>query len=135
MARLFINAAAVACLVVFAALLPREPAEVDRMTTGSVEPASPDLHGFQLNAPGGESCRIGDRQTGAGDRAEISLDPGCAKLFPELADVRFWRDEADGSMALAGADGHAIVRFAQADGAGYESYFPKLPLLSLTPVQ
>jgi hypothetical protein len=42
-----------------------------------------------------------------------------------------WREREDGTVAFSANGSDPIVTFAVADGDGYESYAPALPLLSL----
>ncbi|OBQ67577.1 hypothetical protein [Mesorhizobium erdmanii] len=61
----------------------------------------------------------------------LTVAPNCRRLLPGIERAKFWREQQDGTVAFS-ADGlDPIVTFSVADGDGYESYAPALPLLSL----
>lgn len=61
----------------------------------------------------------------------LSAAPNCHRLLPGLEQAKFWREQNDGTVAFSANGIDPIVTFAAADGDGYESYAPALPLLSL----
>lgn len=63
--------------------------------------------------------------------SQLSVGPLCDKLVPELAQARTWRENADGTVTIADADGGALLEFAVADGLAYESFRAGAPLVSL----
>lgn len=63
--------------------------------------------------------------------ANITLDSKCRSALPLLASADSWRDNADGSISLLGAQGRSLIEFAPADGEGYESFGQGAPLASL----
>ena len=83
---------------------------------------------------------LGGRDTGCSvvvekrglDRAGgLRLGDACAETAPEMAGLRFWAENADGSISFGESEGKAVYSFAAADGAAYESYDPQTPLISL----
>lgn len=112
--------------------MPREPMPLDPMTTGSIRKVAQGFDGYELQSPAGDACLISRRNAGAGGVHDVMLGQGCPAVYPALGSVRYWREEPDGSISLAGSDQAPIVSFAVADGPGYESFRPQLPLLSLT---
>jgi len=50
---------------------------------------------------------------------------------PGIERAKFWREQNDGTVAFSVNGVDPIVTFGVADGDGYESYAPALPLLSL----
>lgn len=72
--------------------------------------------------------RIVDDMTGL---SRVALDPVCGSALPILASVDGWRDNADGSISLTGAEGRSLIEFAPADGEGYESFGQGAPIASL----
>jgi hypothetical protein len=62
----------------------------------------------------------------------LDLSDGCTDLAVTLAKVRLWIESPHGDVALADADGNALVEFGASDGAAFESYRPLAPLMTLT---
>jgi hypothetical protein len=93
---------------------------------------APDHETFRLSGPGGRGAcgltRIRDDLSG---RSTVEISADCERLLAGLSRAEFWREQPDGSVALDDASGRTLVQFAGADGAGYESYKPALPPLSL----
>ncbi len=98
--------------------------------TGSIatsSPAAPEL--FRVLLSGVDvGCTLAHS---AGSEAPLEVGKGCAHSLPALADAKRWRQEPDGSVALADGGGHALLRLAVADGADWESYEPATPIVSL----
>jgi len=106
--------------------------ELDETTTAAIAPASGQAARFTLVSAGDEAaCTLVAEQTPAGTMRRLALARDCLAAAAELADVRFWLDRPDGTVALAGADGRVRVEFAPADGAAYESYNPRFPVMTL----
>ncbi|RWL99053.1 MAG: hypothetical protein E5X80_18610 [Mesorhizobium sp.] len=88
---------------------------------------------YRLTANGDEAaCAV---QRGAKVSVGLSLlrvAPNCRKLMPGIERVKFWREQADGSVAFSVNGTDPVVTFSVADGDGYESYAPAAPLLSMS---
>ncbi|MGO4831621.1 hypothetical protein AB4144_04885 [Rhizobiaceae sp. 2RAB30] len=65
--------------------------------------------------------------------AGLTAGHDCDEVMPGLSDVRYWREEADGSVLFGSVGGVTMAAFAQADGAGYESFAPRHPLMAMVP--
>ncbi|KQZ12689.1 hypothetical protein ASD44_00420 [Mesorhizobium sp. Root554] len=89
---------------------------------------------YRLVANGGQACTVERRQTSSAISA-LNVDPGCGELLPGLERAKFWRDNDDGTVSFSQNGVDPIVVFAAADGEGYESYQPALPLLSMAASQ
>lgn len=77
-------------------------------------------------------CSIAAEETVVEDgRRRLRLDAACARLVPVLEGARWWLERPDGSVAFALADGRVVAEFAAADGAAFESYAPRLPIMTL----
>lgn len=85
---------------------------------------------YRLVANGGQACAVRRQQTSSA-LSVLSVDPDCGELLPGLERAKFWRDNDDGTITLSENGVDQIVVFAAADGEGYESYQPALPLLSM----
>ncbi|MER8881763.1 MULTISPECIES: hypothetical protein [unclassified Mesorhizobium] len=87
---------------------------------------------YRLTANGDEAdCAV---RRGAEVSAGLSLltvASNCRRLLPGIERAKFWREQEDGTVSLSANGSDPIVTFAVADGDGYESYAPALPLLSL----
>jgi hypothetical protein len=86
---------------------------------------------FRLRASSGASCAVMRGDAVSQGRAMLRIEPACATLLPGMADAKFWRENADGSITFTEESGDPIVSFSVADGAAYESFEPATPLLSL----
>jgi len=104
--------------------------ELDGTTTAAIAPASGPEARFRL-AMDETVCTLVAGQAPNAAMQPVALAPDCLAARPELAAVRFWLDRPDGTVALAGADGRVRVEFAAADGAAYESYNPRFPVMTL----
>jgi hypothetical protein len=64
-------------------------------------------------------------------RSLLEPGPRCAAIFAPLGDATVWRQRDDGTVDFIGRGGRTLVRFARADGVGYESVRPRSKILSL----
>lgn len=87
---------------------------------------------YRLVANGDEGvCSVTRGASVSQDLSLLTVAQNCRRLLPGIERAKFWREAQDGTVAFS-ADGiDPIVTFAVADGAGYESYAPATPLLSL----
>ena len=89
---------------------------------------------FRLESAGGQmSCIVRKGRTLSDGRSLLLPGPRCAAIFAPLSDAAVWREGDDGTVDFIGRGGRTVVRFAQADGAGYESIRPRSKILSLVP--
>jgi hypothetical protein len=65
------------------------------------------------------------------DASQRHRHTNCRRLLPGIERAKFWQEKQDGTVALSANGTDPIVTFAVADGDGYESCAPALPLLSL----
>ena len=87
---------------------------------------------YLLTANGDEAaCAIRRGADMSDGLSLLTVAPNCRKLLPGIERAKFWREEADGTVAFSANGIDPIVTFAVADGDGYESYAPAAPLLSL----
>jgi len=87
---------------------------------------------YRLTANGDEAACAVRRGAEVSDGLSLlTIGPNCRRLLPGIERAKFWREEADGSVAFSVNGIDPIVTFGVADGDGYESYAPALPLLSL----
>lgn len=106
--------------------------DLDETVTSAIAPVSGQDGRFMLVTADGETaCALVAEPALDGTMRRVALAPGCLAVNPELAAMRFWLDRPDGTVALAGADGRVRVEFAVADGAAYESYNPRFPVMTL----
>ena len=76
-------------------------------------------------------CTFRQGLPSADGASRVFLDSACGEVMPALADAVEWRDLADGSVLFANSAGDALVEFAPADGAGFETFRPGVPLASI----
>ncbi|MBZ9857661.1 hypothetical protein LB566_28155 [Mesorhizobium sp. CA13] len=94
------------------------------------EAAPPDT--YRLVANGDEGvCAIKRGATVSDGLSLLTVAPNCRRLMPGIERAKFWREQEDGTVAFSANGVDPIVTFAVADGDGFESYAPALPLLSL----
>jgi hypothetical protein len=87
---------------------------------------------YRLTANGDEAgCAVRRGAPVSDGLARLNVAPDCRKLMPGIERVKFWREQADGSVAFSENGVDPIVTFGVADGDGYESYAPAAPLLAL----
>ena len=104
---------------------------VDLMMVSAYDAQARPQDRFILSfSTGHESCAVTAAE-GEETRRRLLLDAACAGLNAGLADARWWLERADGTVAFAREDGHVVAEFAMADGAAYESYAPRLPIMTL----
>lgn len=98
---------------------------------GMAEKAAPSST-YLLTANGDEAaCAIHRGAPVSDGLLRLDVAPDCRKLMPGIERVKFWREEADGSVAFSENGIDPVVTFGVADGDGYESYAPAAPLLAL----
>jgi hypothetical protein len=87
---------------------------------------------YKLVANGDEGACAVTRGAAISDGLSLlTVAPNCRRLLPGIERAKFWRDQNDGTVAFSANGIDPIVAFSVADGDGYESYAPTLPLLSL----
>ena len=87
---------------------------------------------FLLTANGDEAACAIHRGAAVSDGLSLlSVAPNCRKLMPGIERAKFWCERADGTVAFSENGIDPIVTFSVADGDGYESYAPAMPLLAL----
>jgi hypothetical protein len=87
---------------------------------------------FRLENAGGQmSCLVRKGRTLADGRSLLMPGPRCAAIFAPLGEASVWREGDDGTVDFIGKGGRTVVRFALADGSGYESVRPRSKILSL----
>lgn len=123
-------AAAALALVAYHNLPARKPS-VDPVVVGSIAPSVPGAERFLLQLGGHDSGCIVTVAPGDDDGRRLTLGRACAVHAPVLAGARTWQDRADGSVAFAREDGRVVAEFAVADGAAFESYVPRQPIMTL----
>jgi hypothetical protein len=116
------------------AALKKPVTAIDEAPAKSVETEAlpkPDTV-FRLENAGGQmSCIVRKGRKLSDGRSLIEPGPRCAAIFAPLGDAAVWREGDDGTVDFIGRGGRTLVRFAQADGAGYESIRPRSRILSL----
>lgn len=107
---------------------PANDAAPARSTVTSLKPDTV----FRLETPGGGmSCIVHKGRTLSDGRSLLQPESHCAAIFAPLAEATVWRQGDDGAVDFLGKDGRTLVRFALADGAGYESVRPRSRIFSL----
>ncbi|WP_296736359.1 hypothetical protein [Mesorhizobium sp.] len=87
---------------------------------------------YTLTANGDEAaCAVRRGAEVADGLSRLTVSQNCRDLMPGIERVKFWREQADGSVAFSENGVDPIVTFGVADGDGYESYAPANPLLAL----
>jgi hypothetical protein len=116
------------------AALKKPVTAIDEAPAESVETAAlpkPDTV-FRLESAGGRmTCIVRKGRKLSDGRSLIEPGPRCAAIFAPFGDAAVWREGDDGTVDFIGRGGRTLVRFAQADGAGYESIRPSSRILSL----
>lgn len=111
--------------------------DVDMTTTSTIATAPDGEDGFRLVSAwdGGDrnrpDCSLAAGEAPQGAPRPLRMAPGCMPGNPQLAGARWWLDRPDGTIALAAADGRILAEFAAGDGAAFESYAPRQPLMTL----
>jgi len=87
---------------------------------------------YRLTANGDEgACSVRRGAEVSDGLSRLTVSQNCRDLMPGIERVKFWREQADGSVAFSENGVDPIVTFSVADGDGYESYEPANPLLAL----
>jgi hypothetical protein len=94
-------------------------------------PRKPDTVFRLENAGGRMSCIVRKGRKLSDGRSLLLPGPRCAAIFAPLGEATVWRDADDGTVDFIGGGGRTLVRFALADGTGYESVRPRSKKLSL----
>ncbi|RUV16841.1 hypothetical protein EOB77_14320 [Mesorhizobium sp. M7A.F.Ca.MR.228.00.0.0] len=90
---------------------------------------------YRLVANGDEAvCAVSRGAEISDGLSLLTVAPKCRRLLPGIEQAKFWREQNDGTVAFSANGVDPIVTFATADGDGYESYAPALPLLSLAAI-
>jgi hypothetical protein len=77
------------------------------------------------------SCVVRKGRTLSDGRSLLEPGPRCAAIFAPLGDAAVWHARDDGTVDFIGRGGRTLVRFARADGEGYESVRPRSKIFSL----
>ncbi|RWN01695.1 MAG: hypothetical protein EOR84_06355 [Mesorhizobium sp.] len=87
---------------------------------------------YRLVANGDEaSCAVKRGSQVAHGLSLLTVTANCRQVLPGIERAKFWREQDDGTVTFSANGIDPIVTFGVADGEGYESYAPALPLLSL----
>ncbi|UVK47901.1 hypothetical protein BPNPMPFG_004991 [Mesorhizobium sp. AR07] len=87
---------------------------------------------YRLVANGDEgNCAVTRGASVSDGLSLLTVAPNCRRLLPGIERAKFWHEKQDGTVAFSANGIDPIVTFAVADGNGYESYAPAMPLLSL----
>lgn len=93
---------------------------------------APPSDNYRLVANGDEaSCAVKRGTEVSHGLSLLTVAANCRRVLPGIQRAKFWREQDDGTVAFSANGIDPIVTFAAADGDGYESYTPALPLLSL----
>lgn len=131
-----VSAAAIAAMFLdFATYTSSEEADIDAGTTASIATANPDLvvPTFVISGPGGAvTCKAYPAEVGLPGHKALSIDKGCAGVYPPLANAKTWSNNGDGTIDLADESGGTIVEFSPGDGLAYISVEPRSVILSMS---
>lgn len=95
------------------------------------EPA-PSSSTYRLVAHGDEaSCAVTRGAEISQGLSLLTVAANCRQVLPGVEQAKFWREKIDGTVTFSANGSDPIVMFSVADGDGYESYAPALPLLTL----
>ncbi|RWH78461.1 MAG: hypothetical protein EOQ86_17525 [Mesorhizobium sp.] len=87
---------------------------------------------YRLVANGDEaSCAVKRGTEVSHGLSLLTVTANCRQVLPGIERAKFWREQDDGTVTFSANGIDPIVTFGVADGDGYESYAPTLPLLSL----
>lgn len=99
---------------------------------GTANEPAPSSVGYRLVANGDEaSCAVKRGAEISKGLSLLTVAANCRRVLPGIEHTKFWRELDDGTITFSANGIDPIVTFAVADGDGYESYTPALPLLSL----
>lgn len=104
-----------------------------RLQSRPAAEAAPDpaVEMFQLQASGDAATCLVEKAVGAGALSHVIVAPDCEAVMPGLSKIRYWREQADGTVALSPDGRTPTVVFGLADGVAYESVAPRAPLMAL----
>jgi hypothetical protein len=95
------------------------------------EPTPPSGN-YKLVANGDEaSCSVKRGTEVSYGLSLLTVAANCRRVLPGIEHAKYWREQDDATITFSANGIDPIVTFAVADGDGYESYVPALPLLSL----
>ena len=104
----------------------------DQMSTGSIALPEGAAESFRLISSADDmGCAIAAGMPGGEVRRPLQLDANCIDAVPLLARAHWWLDRPDGTVAFVDDTGEAVAEFAEADGAAFESYLPRQPIMIL----
>lgn len=104
----------------------------DRAITGSTAIPAVEMESFRLISTADDvGCAVAAGRAGGEERRSLRLASGCVGAVPVLAQARWWIDRPDGTVAFVADDGDVVAEFAEADGAAFESYLPRQPIMIL----
>lgn len=103
---------------------------LDPTVVSSIAPGGENGRLFRLQVDGVEADCVVEAADGAG-KQPLSLGAACLDAVPGLAGARWWSEREDGSVAFVTDDGRVAAEFAVADGAAFESYAPRWPIMTL----
>lgn len=90
---------------------------------------SPAAERFRLSA-GDRSC-IMTKFDVSDSAARLMAEAACDDVMAGMSTVRSWQETLDGAVVLSDGKGAVLAAFAIADGAGYESFEPRLRPMAL----
>ncbi|MER8482781.1 hypothetical protein [Mesorhizobium sp. M1322] len=94
--------------------------------------STPSPGDYRLVANGDEaSCALKRGTEVSHGLSLLTVTANCRGVLPGIERAKFWREQDDGTVTFSANGIDPIVTFGVADGDGYESYAPTLPLLSL----
>jgi hypothetical protein len=115
-------------------VLKKPVTAIDEAPAKGIEAAAllkPDTVFRLENAGGRMNCIVRKGRTLSEGRSLLEPGPRCAAIFAPLGEAAVWQTRDDGTVDFIGRGGRTLVRFALADGAGYESIRPRSKILSL----
>ncbi|MER9230627.1 hypothetical protein NKI56_00725 [Mesorhizobium sp. M0622] len=93
---------------------------------------APSSGNYRLTANGDEaSCAVSRGAEISQGLSLLTVAANCRRVLPGVEQAKFWREQDDGTVTFSADGTDPIVMFSVADGDGYESYAPALPLLTL----
>ncbi|SDO76439.1 hypothetical protein SAMN05428967_0009 [Phyllobacterium sp. YR620] len=131
--------AVIAMFLDFATYTSGGETNVDTVTTASITSEEPRQNGildvptFVISGPGGSAkCKAFPAENGLPGHNALTIEQGCAGLYPPLAQARSWHNNEDGTIDLADDTGRTIVAFSPGDGLAYISIEPRSVVLSMS---
>lgn len=92
--------------------------------------ALPAAERFRLSA-GDRSCFVTKFDVSGKAPARLAAEAACDDVMAGMSAVRSWEETPDGAVVLSDGQGAVLAAFAIADGAGYESFEPRLRPMAL----